>query len=140
MEIDKIVEDFEFLDDWEDRYKYLIELGNALEKLPDADHNSANKVSGCVSQVWIKSASRGGDDPILDFYGDSDAHIVRGLIAVTLSIFSGKQASAIAATQEMDYFNQIGLQEHITPQRSNGLKSMVQRIRDIAKHEATATL
>ena len=132
MSIEKIVEDFEFLDDWEDRYKYLIELGNRLEEFPAALQNGENKVNGCVSQVWISATSSESADPVLTFIGTSDAHIVRGLIAVTLAIFSGKRASEISKLNENDYFEQIGLQEHITPQRSNGLRSMVQRIKDTA--------
>jgi len=133
LNIEKIVEDFEFLDDWEDRYKYLIELGNALEEYPQDQRNENTKVNGCVSQVWIYAQVKEGGDPIICFHGDSDAHIVRGLIAVTLAIFSGKKASEIANLDEAGYFEQIGLREHITPQRSNGLRSMVQRIKGIAR-------
>lgn len=132
MTIKKIIEDFEFLDDWEDRYKYLIELGNRLDDFPDASCSAENKVNGCVSQVWITSQIEESADPIINFKGTSDAHIVRGLIAVTLAIFSGRSASEISAIDETTYFSQIGLQEHITPQRSNGLRSMVQRIKEIA--------
>ena len=132
LTIDEIVENFQFLDDWEDRYKYLIELGNALESISDADHNDTTKVNGCVSQVWITVDHDDGDNPVMIYKGDSDAHIVRGLIAVTLAIFSGRKASEIVALDEITYFNQIGLQEHITPQRSNGLRAMVQRIKESA--------
>ena len=131
-DIDAIVEDFEFLDDWDDRYKYLIELGNGLEPLADTEKNPQSKVQGCVSQVWIVSEASGGDDPVLTFRGDSDAHIVRGLIAVTLALFSGKQASQIAATDEREVFDRLQLSEHITPQRSNGLRAMVARIKEEA--------
>ncbi|MCF6320980.1 MAG: SufE family protein [Rhizobiaceae bacterium] len=132
MDIESIVENFEYLDDWEDRYKYLIELGNGLEEFPESERNGANKVNGCVSQVWITSKIEEGADPLVTFRGYSDAHIVRGLIAVTLAIFSNKKASEIASTNEIEYFNKIGLQEHITPQRSNGLISMVNRIKSIS--------
>jgi len=132
LNIDEIVENFQFLDDWEDRYKYLIELGNGLGEFPDDQRNSENKVNGCVSQVWIISDLSSDSDPVVTFQGDSDAHIVRGLIAVTLAIFSGKRASEISKIDETAYFNAIGLQEHITPQRSNGLISMVKRIKDTA--------
>ena len=132
MDIDEIVENFRYLDDWEDRYKYLIELGNNLEDFPQDQCNENNKVNGCVSQVWITSRQDGEADPIITFKGYSDAHIVRGLIAVTLAIFSGQKASRINLIDEVEYFNKIGLQEHITPQRSNGLRSMVRRIKDSA--------
>ena len=137
MNIDEIVENFQYLDDWEDRYKYLIELGNGLAEFPDDQRNSRNKVNGCVSQVWIICDLSSDTDPILTFQGDSDAHIVRGLIAVTLAIFSGKKASEIREIDETAYFNEIGLQEHITPQRSNGLISMVKRIKDSAANVTT---
>ena len=135
MNIDDIVENFEFLEDWEDRYKYLIELGNKLEDFPEDQHNADNKVNGCVSQVWITTQQNDDADPVITIRGDSDAHIVRGLIAVTLAIFSDKRASQITAIDEIEYFNKIGLSEHITPQRSNGLKSMVKRIKDIADQQ-----
>jgi cysteine desulfuration protein SufE len=137
LNIDEIVENFQYLDDWEDRYKYLIELGNSLAEFPEDQRNSDNKVNGCVSQVWIISDLSSDNDPILTFHGDSDAHIVRGLIAVTLAIFSGKRASEIRKIDETTYFNEIGLQDHITPQRSNGLISMVKRIKDNAANFAS---
>ncbi len=132
-DIEEIVANFAFLDDWDDRYRYLIELGSALDPLDDAERNSANKVQGCASQVWIVSHGSSGADPVLDFKGDSDAHIVRGLVAVVLAIFSGKHASAIIATNEAEIFEKLRLAEHITPQRSNGLRSMVVRIKNEAK-------
>jgi cysteine desulfuration protein SufE len=131
--IDTILEDFELLDDWDDRYKYLIELGGALEPLPESERVTKNKVQGCVSQVWIVTSREGGDDPVLLFRGDSDAHIVRGLIAIVLAIFSGKPASQISDIDEAAIFDRVRLSEHITPQRSNGLRSMVARIKQEAK-------
>ena len=136
VSIDEIIENFVFLDDWEDRYKYLIELGNGLNDFPDEQRNATNKVNGCVSQVWITSDKNDETDPTINFQGDSDAHIVRGLIAITLAIFSQKRASEITTIDELEYFNKIGLQEHITPQRSNGLRSMVKRIKEIAASRA----
>lgn len=127
--IDAIIEGFEFLDDWDDRYKYLIELGNQLEPLSEDEHNPANKVRGCVSQVWIVPHRENGDDPVITFRGDSDAHIVRGLIAVALAAFSGKKASEIAAIEPDSVFGPLDLSQHITPQRSNGLRAMVDRIK-----------
>lgn len=132
MNIKEIIENFEFLDDWDDRYKYLIELGGLLEPLPEEARTRENKVQGCVSQVWVKTEKTEALDPVLTFRGASDAHIVSGLIAITLAIFSGKRASEILQIDETAIFNSIDLSEHITPQRSNGLKSLVNRI----KHDA----
>ena len=136
MDIDEIIENFEFLDDWDDRYKYLIELGSMLEPLEPSQMVAENKVQGCVSQVWLISESQTGSDPQITFKGASDAHIVSGLVAIALAIFSGKRASEIINTDENMIFSKINLSEHITPQRSNGLKSLVQRI----KREAAGVL
>lgn len=133
MDIKEIIANFGYLDDWDDRYRYLIELGGALEPLGEAERVAANKVQGCASQVWIVSSHAQGADPVLTFKGDSDAHIVRGLVAVVLAIFSGKRASQIVAIDEAAIFDTLRLAEHITPQRSNGLRSMVMRIRNEAK-------
>lgn len=134
MDIDEIIENFEFLDDWDDRYKYLIELGNLLEPMSPEDQIPENKVQGCVSQVWLTSNKLSDDtDPIMHFSGASDAHIVGGLVAVALAIFNDKTASQILKTDEKAVFDRINLSEHITPQRSNGLKSLVQRIKQHAE-------
>ncbi|MGI9351978.1 MAG: SufE family protein [Rhizobiaceae bacterium] len=133
MDIEEIIENFEFLDDWDDRYKYLIELGSMLDALPESDRTRENKVQGCVSQVWVTSQKSADTDPVLHFSGASDAHIVSGLIAITFAIFSGKPASEILAVDEREIFNRIHLSEHITPQRSNGLRSLVERIKTDAK-------
>jgi len=125
-DIDEIVENFSFLDDWEDRYGYLIELGNALTAVTEDEMSDANKVQGCVSQVWLVSTY---DQGKLYFRGTSDAHIVRGLVAVALSIFSGKTPEEVAQLDEQQTFHAIGLAEHLTPQRSNGLKSLVGKIK-----------
>jgi cysteine desulfuration protein SufE len=130
MGIDDILDNFSLLDDWDDRYRYIIELGRTLEPLPDADHTDAHKVRGCASQVWLTTRigpTSGG--PVLHFSGDSDAHIVRGLIAIVFAIYSDKPARDILATDALAIFEQLGLREHLTPQRSNGLRSMVERIR-----------
>lgn len=131
--IEQIIEDFSFLDEWEDRYRYVIELGKALPDLPATEKTADNKVQGCASQVWLVShiAEDGGEgaDPVMTFEGDSDAHIVRGLVAIVLSIYSGHKASEIVATDAIDTFNQIGLVEHLSSQRANGLRSMIKRIR-----------
>jgi cysteine desulfuration protein SufE len=130
--IDTILEDFEFLDDWEDRYRYVIELGRTLAPLSEEEHCPANKVEGCASQVWLVTQSSGGDDPVLTLRGDSDAHIVRGLIAILLALYSGRRASEIQAMDPGEVFDRLGLREHLTRQRSNGLTAMVERVRQEA--------
>ena len=131
---DEILADFELLDDWEDRYRYVIELGRKLEPLPEAERSPANKVQGCVSQVWLSTqVDQGGDSPRLSFLGDSDAHIVRGLIAILFSLYSGKTAEEIARIDAGQKLSLLHLTEHLTPQRSNGLMAMVKRIRSDAE-------
>ena|ERR1700674_4855672 len=135
MTIDDIIENFALLDDWDDRYRYVIELGRALAPLPDALRNDANKVQGCASQVWLATkaeADRKGE-PALTFIGDSDAHIVRGLIAILFALYSGRAARDILATDALAVFERLGLREHLTPQRSNGFRSMVDRIKTDAR-------
>jgi len=133
--INDITDNFAILDDWDDRYRYLIELGRELPPLSTAAHNGANKVQGCASQVWLDtSVSRNGaDTPVLAFAGDSDAHIVRGLIAILLATYSGKPARDILAIDAIKLFEGLGLKEHLTPQRSNGFRSMVERIKSDAR-------
>jgi cysteine desulfuration protein SufE len=139
-DIEEIIDNFATLDVWDDRYRYLIELGRELPPLAPVAHNDANKVQGCASQVWLDTRvqpnSAGG--PVLTFAGDSDAHIVRGLIAVLFAIFSGKPAKDIISTDALALFEQMGLREHLTPQRSNGFRSMVERIRSDARAALTA--
>ncbi len=129
-DIAEIIDNFEVLDDWDDRYRYLIELGRELPPLAPAAHNDANKVQGCASQVWLETEVRrnGADGPVLIFVGDSDAHLVRGLIAVLFAMFSGKAAKDILEIDAVTLFERMGLREHLTPQRSNGFRSMVERI------------
>jgi cysteine desulfuration protein SufE len=133
-DVEEILANFSVLDDWDDRYRYLIELGRELPPLSLSAHNDANKVQGCASQVWLDTTVRpnGASGPVLTFEGDSDAHIVRGLIAVLFAIYSGKSARDILATDAIKLFEGIGLREHLTPQRSNGFRSMVERIRSDA--------
>jgi cysteine desulfuration protein SufE len=136
MTIDQIVSDFEVLDSWDDRYRYLIELGRKLAPLPDAARSEANKVQGCASQVWLVSnthPAKSGGGPVLEFIGDSDAHIVKGLIAILFSLYSGQAAKKILDTDAVALFERLGLREHLTPQRSNGFRSMVERIRTDAR-------
>jgi cysteine desulfuration protein SufE len=133
--IEEIVENFGLLDEWDDRYRYVIELGRTLTPLPDEAHVDANKVQGCASQVWLLTDVKpnGASGPTLTFQGDSDAHIVRGLIAILFALYSGKSARDILAIDSLALFDRIGLRENLTPQRSNGLRSMVERIRAEAK-------
>jgi len=140
MSIDSLIDDFSFLDDWEDRYRYVIELGKELTPLSEAEHSAANKVQGCVSQVWLVTEPHAqGNDPVIEFRGDSDAFIVRGLIAIVLRIYSGKSAREILSIEARDIFERLGLNEHLSPQRSNGLYSMVERVKsDAAAAIATA--
>jgi cysteine desulfuration protein SufE len=127
--IKTILDDFAFLDDWEDRYRYVIELGRTLEPLADTERTAETKVEGCTSQVWLVTAVGDGEDPVLSFRGESDAHIVRGLIAILLALYSGKRASEILAADSTEIFDRLGLRDHLSPQRSNGLTAMVGRIR-----------
>lgn len=136
--IDEILDDFSYLDEWEDRYRYVIELGKALPDLPENDRTAENKVRGCASQVWLVTETDGGGDPVLTFRGDSDAHIVRGLVAIVLAIYSGKRASEIEKLDALDIFRGIGLVEHLSAQRANGLRSMVNRIRSEAAARVAA--
>ncbi len=141
MMIDDITENFALLDDWDDRYRYLIELGRGLEPLPEAARTDANKVQGCASQVWLATRVEPADQPDasdragprLTFIGDSDAHIVRGLIAILLALYSGKGAGEILSTDAIALFERLSLREHLTPQRSNGFRSMVERIKSDAR-------
>jgi cysteine desulfuration protein SufE len=131
MSIDEIIENFSLLDEWDDRYRYIIELGRTLPAFPESARTDTNKVQGCASQVWLETDVKrnGGAGPVLTFVGDSDAHIVRGLIAILFALYSGKHAKDILATDAPALLDRIGLREHLTPQRSNGLRSMVERIR-----------
>ena len=132
--IDELVSDFSFLEDWEDRYRHVIELGRDLDTLPESERTPDNKVEGCVSQVWIKTEVKDGDGaPVLLFQGDSDAHIVRGLIAILFMLFSGRTAEEILECDAPAVLARLGLNEHLTPQRSNGLFSMVKRIQADAR-------
>ena len=132
--IDDIVENFTLLDEWDDRYRYVIELGRTLAPLPEGAHIEANKVRGCASQVWLLTHVKpDGAGPTLTFDGDSDAHIVRGLIAILLALYSGRRAKEILDTDALALFERIRLRDGLTPQRSNGLRSMVERIRAEAK-------
>lgn len=131
----EIAENLSFLDDWEDRYRYIIELGQALPPLDASEKNSATKVSGCVSQVWLVSERKG---EVLGYRGESDAAIVRGLAAILIALYSDRPAREIADTDAIAIFDELGLREHLSAQRSNGLVSMVNRIRSEAQAIAGA--
>jgi cysteine desulfuration protein SufE len=131
--IDDIRANFALLDEWDDRYRYVIELGKTLAPMSAAQHGDANKVRGCASQVWLDTRLGGGADPVMTFTGDSDAHIVRGLIAILLALMSGRRASEILTIDALALFDELGFREHLSPQRSNGLRAMVERIRADAR-------
>ena len=132
--LNEIIENFDLLDDWDDRYRYLIELGRELAPMPDAAHNEDNKVRGCASQVWLEThIDQTGGEPVLHFLGDSDAHIVRGLVYLMMALYSGHTAREIIATDAQPLFAKLGLDAHLTPQRSNGVRSMIERIKADAR-------
>lgn len=128
--IEDIVDEFDLLGDWEERYRYLIDLGRQLPPLADAERVDANKVQGCVSQVWLILSREA--DGTLTIRGDSDAHIVKGLVALLIRLYSGRGADAILAIDAREVLSRVGLAEHLSPQRSNGLASMLLRIREVA--------
>src|ERR1700739_4816651 len=119
MTIDEIRDNFALLDEWDARYRYVIELGRTLNPMPEAEHSAANKVQGCASQVWLsRQISRGGGEPVLKYRGDSDVHIVRGLIAILLTLYSGRTPQEILSADAIKVFDELGFREHLTPQRS----------------------
>ncbi|TWI37983.1 SufE family protein [Paracoccus sulfuroxidans] len=127
---EEIAETFEFLDDWEDRYRHVIELGKAMPAMDPALHVPATKVEGCASQVWIMPQIENG---VFDFQGDSDALIVRGLIAILHALYSGVPVAQIAPIDAQAELARLGLHEHLSAQRSNGLRAMVERVRLLAE-------
>ncbi|MEL7491154.1 MAG: SufE family protein [Pseudomonadota bacterium] len=128
-----ILDDFAFLDDWDDRYKYLIDLGRNLAPYPEEKRDDIHKVRGCASQVWLNSEIKDG---VLSFEGDSDAHIVKGLVAIMIALYSGKSPTAVLATDPEEALAPLDLADHLTPQRSNGLAAMITRIQAIAEEAA----
>ncbi|MDS9948012.1 MAG: SufE family protein, partial [Planktomarina sp.] len=128
-DFEELVETFEFLDDWEDRYRHVIDLGKALPNMPDALKVAATKVDGCASQVWLHITI---EDGVLRFIGESDAIIVRGLIAVLITLYSGLELAEIIKINAVEELGRLGLNEHLSSQRSNGLRAMVDRISDAA--------
>ncbi|WP_332767279.1 SufE family protein [Phenylobacterium sp.] len=135
-DLDDLAQEFDLLGDWEERYRYVIDLGRELAPLTDAERNDANKVRGCASQVWLVTEPQA--DGTVDFRGDSDAHIVRGLIAVLLRLYSGRPPKAILDFDAKAAFDKLGLSGHLSAQRSNGLVSMVGRVRRDAEALAAA--
>ena len=131
LQIDDVIATFDMLDAWEDRYRYLIEMGRSLAPLTDDERNEDNRVRGCASQVWVVTTLTHAPDgtPLLAFRGDSDAHIVKGLVALVLSFYDKKTPQDVLSSDVMGLFKQLELSEHLTPQRSNGVRSMVERIR-----------
>jgi len=127
-----IVETFQFLEDWEDRYRHIIDMGKAMPDLDPAFQVPATKVDGCASQVWLVPDVRNEDGPRVHFTGSSDAMIVRGLIAILRVLYSGQKAETILATDAAEKFAELGLDQHLSAQRSNGLRAMVERIRNVA--------
>jgi cysteine desulfuration protein SufE len=140
MTLDEIKDNFALLDDWDDRYRYVIELGRGLAPMPAEDHSQINKVQGCASQVWLSRqvARNDAGEPVLHYLGDSDAHIVRGLIAILLALMNDNTPEQILKTDAVAVFNELGFADHLTPQRSNGLRAMVERIRADARHALAA--
>lgn len=141
MTIDDIRDNFALLEDWDDRYRYVIELGRTLPPMTDDERSAQNKVQGCASQVWLSTNvdRTNADEPRLTFKGDSDAHIVRGLIAILLTLQSGKSAREILESDAIAAFDELGFREHLTPQRSNGLRAMIERIKADARETLAAS-
>ncbi len=128
--LDELKDEFSFLDDWEERYRHVIDLGRVLEPLRDEERVDAAKVRGCASQVWLISEARDG---LVHFRGQSDAAIVQGLLAILLRLYSGRTSSEILGLDAQAAFGSLGLGEALSPQRSNGLKAMALRIREVAQ-------
>lgn len=128
--IDEIKEAFALIDDWEERYRYLIEIGKQMPPLRADERSEDNRVKGCASNVWLVThVDRPGPEAVVSFEGESDAHIVKGLVALTLAYYSGRPAREIAEDDAFPLFRSFGLEQHLTPQRSNGVRSMIERIR-----------
>ena len=139
MSIEQIIDDFRVLDDWDERYRYIIELGRRMAPLPTEFKTDGTKVRGCASQVWLvsKRENRNGQD-VIAFQGESDALIVRGLIAILLQLYSGRSADEILTIDARQVLGELGLDTHLSQQRSNGLFAMVERIRADARALSTA--
>ncbi len=137
-EVEELIENFQYLDSWEDRFRYVIDLGRQLPPMEDGAKTAETKVDGCTSQVWIQPQVGEGEPPRLTFLADSDAHIVRGLIAILLTIYSGRTAQEILAVDAKPIIAQLGFEQHLSPNRANGLYAMVARIRKLAADSLAA--
>jgi cysteine desulfuration protein SufE len=133
--LDRIVENLEFLDDWEERFQYIIDLGKKLPPMPPDEQVEANRVYGCQATVWMKEHIS-AHPVLIDINAISDAHIVNGLIAILLACYSGKSPAEILAFDAAGFFKKLGLEEHLSPTRRNGLHAMIKRVRDIATRHA----
>jgi cysteine desulfuration protein SufE len=136
--IDQLIEDFESLEEWEERYQEIIDLGRQLPPLPEEYKTDAYKVRGCVSQVWLVPKVSGAHPPVIEFMADSDAHIVKGLVAILLMVYSGKTPREILTVDIQRLFNKLDLASHLSPSRSNGFQAMVKKIRSIAESALAA--
>lgn len=141
LSVDELIENFELLDQWEDRYRYIIDLGRALPPMAESDKTEANRVHGCVSQVWLRSDVSDETPPRIHFAADSDAFTVKGLVAILMMVYQGRTADEILAADIRGILDRLGLEHALSPSRSNGLYAMVKRIRALAGHHAAgATL
>lgn len=136
IDIEELLEDFEFLDEWQDRYRYIIELGDELGSMPDELKTEENRVQGCVSNVWLVMNAEPGAPPTIRFIADSDSQIVRGLVAILVRICSGRPAAEVAQLDIEGLFEKLELKRHLSRSRSNGLNSMIKRIRRLANEVA----
>jgi cysteine desulfuration protein SufE len=135
--LEELLEEFEFLDDWQDRYGYIIELGDALEPMPEEWKTEQNRVQGCVSNVWLVPEFRPGDPPTLHFAGDSDSQIVRGLVAILLMLCSDRTPGEVSGMDLEGIFDRLDLRKHLSRSRSNGFYSMIKRIKRLAEEHAS---
>ncbi len=136
LTVDRLIANFSMFSDWEDRYRYLIDLGRKLPEMPEGAKVDRNKVEGCMSQVWLISDKSEDQPPVIRFRGDSDAHIVKGLIAVLLAAYSEKTPQQILETDIGGLFENLGLGSHLSVNRRNGFYAMTQRIKEIAAQAA----
>ena len=136
VDVEELIDNFEFLEDWDDRFRYIIDLGRKLPPLDETDKTAETKVEGCTSQVWIVSQCEPGSPPRMLFCAESDAHIVKGLIAILLTIYSGKSPREILEIDYKDVIARIGFEQHLSPNRANGLYAMIERIRKMAAEQA----
>jgi cysteine desulfuration protein SufE len=140
LSVEQVVADFDLLDDWEDRYRYVIDLGRELSPLPESERSDANKVRGCASQVWVSTREDVSNGAVrLHFRGDSDAMIVKGLVALVIALFDGRTPEEIREIDAEALFARLDLRSHLTTQRSNGLRALVDRIKADAEAARVAS-